>query len=356
MSKLPLITGLRAAGSVFLADPGRLSVQEGYNVRHFDIVKNPDDKELVASIKARGVTTPLTVRRIADKLFIRSGHRRYAAVQYLIANGTPIKAVPVIILPTDEEKPGDDILDLLTSNSGKPLSSLEKGAVFARLRTYKWTDAEIADKAGMSSKQVKTLIGLHNSSPELKKWVAQGVITATLAAELLAKEGGERAAKIVEKAVKLAPKTGARTGKVGVTEAAAVQAAEGSAKVVERKVPLKGRGPVAPGANKPAPSKAADMKAEDKPGALAVLNGPFRAQREDILDATGFGIATADSPAVARTMVQMLNFGLLYVADVRRANEAKAKAEAAKAAPAPAAPMPPPVKAAPAKARATRGH
>lgn len=199
------------SADMFKIDPTKITIDPGYNVRVFDLANDPDDAQLKASIRVHGVKEPMRIRLQDETIFLVAGHRRQAAVMELLAEGVPFELVPCI----SEGKyvsEADRTLDLLTSNSGKPLTALEKGEVFKRLLGFGWTEEKIATSAGLSTKQVGNLLALSGAEFEVKELVSSGVVSATTAIHAVKKEGAGAGAVLTQ-----AVATAAAQGKAKAT-------------------------------------------------------------------------------------------------------------------------------------------
>lgn len=184
--------------------PQNLKIKEGWNVRDAETL---DLQELKDSIKELGVKQPLTVQTEGDSIFVTDGHRRYAAVMELISEGVEIKTVPVQV-EDRYSNPADHVASMIVRNSGKPLTPVEQARVFKRLRDYGLSETEIAQKVGKSRQWIISMLELNAAPEELKSLVKTGKVTATLAQQVIAKEGGEKAAETLTKAVKKAEAEG----------------------------------------------------------------------------------------------------------------------------------------------------
>lgn len=184
--------------------PELLKIKEGWNARDEESL---DLEELKISIKELGVKQPLTVQTEGDDIFVTDGHRRYFAVMALIAEGVDIKTVPVQV-EDRYSNAADHIASMIVRNSGKPLTAIEQARVFKRLLDYGLKESEIAQKVGKSRQWIVSMLELNAAPEELKTLVKTGKVTATLAQQTLAKEGGERAAETLTKAVKKAESEG----------------------------------------------------------------------------------------------------------------------------------------------------
>lgn len=198
-----------AAGvsDLFKIDPRIIKVTPGFNVRH----ENDDLAEHVASLKqsieALGVKTPLKVRLVNDEIFVVDGHCRLKAIMELIGDGVEIETVPCVPegkYSTDAERD----LELLTSNSGKPLTPLEKADVFKRLLSHGWDRSQIARKAGLGEKQVSNMLDLSVAPTEVREMISSGAVSATTAMRTIQAEGADQAAETLKEAVKEAKENG----------------------------------------------------------------------------------------------------------------------------------------------------
>lgn len=179
-------------------DPRKLKVDPDYNVRDLttpEAVAELD--QLEASIIANGVRVPLEVRLDGDDLYIVAGHRRLAAVMAAIAKGHAIKTVPAIpeLKGVNSE---ERTLNLIISNSGKPLAPLEIAQVVARLRQFGWAPEQ-------------KLLG---AEPDVREMVRQGDVSASTAVAVVRKNG--RAAGEILRKAKAAAKPN-KAGKKRVT-------------------------------------------------------------------------------------------------------------------------------------------
>lgn len=179
----PAVDGKR---DFYPVDPRKLKIDSDYNVRSMD---SPDTREHIAALKAsiiaNGVKVPLEVRLAPDdKIYIVAGHCRHAAVMDAIGEGHEIKTVPCIpeAKGTNEI---DRVVNLVVSNSGKPLAPLEVAAVVKRLDAFGWSAKQIADRLGWkSTASVKHNLDLLEMSEPVKEHVRKGNVSATAARNL----------------------------------------------------------------------------------------------------------------------------------------------------------------------------
>jgi ParB family chromosome partitioning protein len=185
-------------------DPRKITVDPTYNVR----IDGPELEEanaiLYASLKANGLVTPLRVRIEGENPVLVQGHRRLSQIMKLIEDGHPFETVQVLPEPrgTDEQT---RTIDLITSNSGHPLSMLEKAEVFKRLLAFGWDAAKIAEKAGITPKQVGNILDLGAAPEAIKELVSSGQVSATTATKLVQSQGGTQAAVTLAEAAAASP-------------------------------------------------------------------------------------------------------------------------------------------------------
>lgn len=219
-------------------NPAIITVDPSYNVRKFDPVNDEDDKGLIESIRHNGVRTPLTIRLVQNEVVVVAGHRRLAAVKLLLDAGVEIKTLPCMpeLRNTSD---ADRDLDLITSNSGKPLTGIEKSMVYARLAKYGWSEEQIAKRVGVSSQHVRDMLTLHVVPEPIKEMIEAGAVSASLAVKTVRSEG-EDATEVLEKAVTTAKADGKakvtpkELAKVESTKAAAKKAASTNPKPVAK--------------------------------------------------------------------------------------------------------------------------
>ena len=211
-------SAMKAAGAsshdLWMLPRNQIRLIDGFNVRE---AGDPDYQAhiqwLAASIEENGFykDRPLAgyVGKEGDEdvIFLTDGHSRLAAVDQLIEKGIEIGQLPVVVKPR-----GTSVEDLLvamyTSNGGKPLTPYETGVLCKRLMGLGWDDKTISKRLGLKSVQyVNDLLDLVGASPEIRKMVTQGEVSATMAIKAM-KEHGAKAAPTLKKAVDKAREQG----------------------------------------------------------------------------------------------------------------------------------------------------
>ena len=167
---------------LFLIAPEIIHEKPGWNVREDSEELTQHIEELACSIAEIGVQQPLTVYLDDDKVYLSDGHCRLNAVKLAVSRGAEIKAVPCRV----EERyasEADRVLAMITRNSGKSLTPLEKSKVIKQLLGFGWTEKEIASKIGVSVGYVYQLLEVQTLPKEVKQAVAEGQISASLAVQ-----------------------------------------------------------------------------------------------------------------------------------------------------------------------------
>jgi ParB family chromosome partitioning protein len=136
--------------------------------------------DLAASIKEKGVLSPILVRPIgADRYEIVAGERRWRAAQI-----AKLHDVPVVV----RELPDDQALEIaiIENVQRADLNALEEGAAYQELITqFKRTQEEVAQQVGKSRSHVANTIRLLQLPEQVKTWVREGKLTAGHARTLL---------------------------------------------------------------------------------------------------------------------------------------------------------------------------
>lgn len=177
--------GVQGKRDAYPFDPRLLKIEPSFNVRDLDATDEREDlDELKESIRANGVRTPLEVRLVDEDVFVTAGHRRHKVVMELIAEGEPIKAIPVIPEPKNTTAE-DRVINLVISNSGKPLKPLEVAEVVRRLVAFGWEKQNIAKRLGKSASAVSGYLDMIAMPEPVKEQVRENAISATEAARLV---------------------------------------------------------------------------------------------------------------------------------------------------------------------------
>jgi ParB family chromosome partitioning protein len=136
--------------------------------------------DLAASIKEKGVLSPILVRPIgADRYEIVAGERRWRAAQI-----AKLHDVPVVV----REMPDDQALEIaiIENVQRADLNALEEGAAYQELITqFKRTQEEVAQQVGKSRSHIANTIRLLQLPEQVKAWIREGKLTAGHARTLL---------------------------------------------------------------------------------------------------------------------------------------------------------------------------
>lgn len=147
-----------------------------------------DIDELAASIEANGVRVPLQGYRVSDdsgfEWEVIDGHRRLAACQKLVAKGLTIRAKIIVV---DSRKVSDEqlIVDMITTNAGKPLNPVEIAEAVRRLQAFGWKNKDIATRFGMNIRIIQNLANLAAAPKRIRDLIINKNISYTLVMDIL---------------------------------------------------------------------------------------------------------------------------------------------------------------------------
>jgi hypothetical protein len=164
------------------------TVKEGYNLRMFDSASDQDDKLFLGQVIAAGrIKTPLVCRVVDGKIEIVEGHRRYFAACEAESSGAvkPFPNLPVRGAPEGMTEVARTY-DLFVSNSGKPLSPIERAIGVKRLLTEGEKPSAVAAKCGIGKQWVMDLARMAEMPDFLARAVYAGNVKSTLAGEMAA--------------------------------------------------------------------------------------------------------------------------------------------------------------------------
>jgi ParB family chromosome partitioning protein len=137
-------------------------------------------QELAASIKEKGVLSPILVRPIGtDRYEIVAGERRWRAAQL-----AKLHDVPVVV----RELPDDQALELaiIENVQRADLNAVEEGAAYEELISkFNRTQEDVAREVGKSRSHVANTIRLLKLPDQVKAWIREGKLTAGHARTLL---------------------------------------------------------------------------------------------------------------------------------------------------------------------------
>jgi ParB family chromosome partitioning protein len=150
--------------------------------------------DLAASIKEKGVLSPILVRPIGpDRYEIVAGERRWRAAQI-----AQLHDVPVVV----RELPDDQALEIaiIENVQRADLNAIEEGAAYEELVTkFGRTQEDVAREVGKSRSHVANTIRLLKLPEMVKAWVREGKLTAGHARTLLGVTDAEaRARELIE--------------------------------------------------------------------------------------------------------------------------------------------------------------
>jgi ParB-like chromosome segregation protein Spo0J len=105
-----------------------------------------------------------------------------------ISRGHDIKTI--LVKAEDRyQNEADRLFSQVLRNGGKPFSPLEQANVFRRLLEFGWEEAEIAEKSGISLARIGQVLALLCLPEPIKKMVAAGEVSASLAQKVTAGAG-----------------------------------------------------------------------------------------------------------------------------------------------------------------------
>jgi len=176
-------------GLAALFDQNPLPVEEKISAEEVNllplekIVPNPDQPrrnfneeklaELAESLRQYGMVQPLVVVEAKDgKYMIVAGERRFRA-----ANLAGLKEIPCVV---KDLSPAEIIeIALIENIQRENLNVIEEAETYRRLMDeYKYTQAALAKKLGKSRPHIANTLRLLTLMPELKQFLAEGLLSA----------------------------------------------------------------------------------------------------------------------------------------------------------------------------------
>ena len=157
----------------------------------FKVADNEEMDQLVESIMAQGVLTPLVVRPLENGEYeVISGHRRLHACKK-----TGIETVPALVMDMDRDAAAIALVDsnlhrehILPSEKAfaykLKMDAMSHQGTSCQLGTKLRTDAVVGESVGESARQVQRYIRLTNLIPGILQMVDDGKIALTPAVDI----------------------------------------------------------------------------------------------------------------------------------------------------------------------------
>lgn len=196
---------MKAAGAgsrdLWQIDPNKIVVIDGLNPRIMTTKYKAHIRGLADSMTSEGYyqDQPLagyTAMINGEKVVcLYSGHSRLLGVKLAISEGAPIERVPMTV-SQDGLSMEDITISLIRGNGGKELTYYESAIVCKRLVVYGFEIGEIARRTGITVPLVKARLSLMAAPLKLRELVANEVVSATLAIEMITAHGDKALEKI----------------------------------------------------------------------------------------------------------------------------------------------------------------
>jgi ParB family transcriptional regulator, chromosome partitioning protein len=135
------------------------------NVRHG--VKKADYKDLIPSIKERGILQPLLVRANGQGYEIVAGRRRFLAACEVERDGTAIEAVPCAIMAKGDDAAALEA-SLIENVAHLPMDEMDQFEAFQRLLKEGRSVEDIAHIFGVTELNVKRRLAIANLHPKIR--------------------------------------------------------------------------------------------------------------------------------------------------------------------------------------------
>lgn len=196
--------------SILIFDPKEIIEIESFNTRDMEFESTiAYIRQMADAIIENGneAFPPITITQTDDgKIAVMAGWCRRRAHILAMDEGAPIKGIAC--LAAGKKRPEEITLDILTSNSGLPLSAMERAKAVKKLLSFLWTPSDIAKKTGWSVSTINNLITLHDAPDEITKMVQDGQVSATFATEIVKSNSPDEALKKLKSAADTAEKAG----------------------------------------------------------------------------------------------------------------------------------------------------
>jgi ParB family transcriptional regulator, chromosome partitioning protein len=131
-------------------------------------VKKADYKDLIPSIKERGILQPLLVRPNGQGYEIVAGRRRFLAACELEKEGTSIDAVPCAVMAQGDDAEAVEA-SLIENVAHLPMDEMDQFEAFQRLLKEGRSVEDIAHIFGVTELTVKRRLAIANLNPKIRQ-------------------------------------------------------------------------------------------------------------------------------------------------------------------------------------------
>lgn len=183
---------------LLLIDPKNIEIEKDFNVRE----DYGDIAGLAESIIRNGQIEPVVVSKVrgTDQYLLVDGHRRMRAILKANADGAEIKYVKAIV--TDGDLNHRILTMVITGVDKKPLTSLEEGEAYKRLKDGGMNPKDIAKNVGKSFVHVYAMMKLADAPEQVKGYIKNGDISGSTVSKLMKEYNTvEELIQVVEEAV-----------------------------------------------------------------------------------------------------------------------------------------------------------
>jgi ParB family chromosome partitioning protein len=181
-----------AKGGILHVDLTRIKPSPWQPRRHFD---RQALSELAQSITAHGVLEPLLVRKVADGYELIAGERRWRA-----AGEGGLTQVPVIVVDASDHQALE--LALIENLQRQDLNVIEEAEGYRLLADkFGLTQEEIAQRVNKARASVANALRLLGLPDEVRKFVAEGLLSSGHAKVLLGLAIAEEQCRLAERTI-----------------------------------------------------------------------------------------------------------------------------------------------------------
>jgi ParB family chromosome partitioning protein len=158
-------------------------------------IKESDIRDLIASVKEKGIIEPLIVKRSGEKYILAAGERRLKAAHY-----AGLKQVPVVVRDLSEQELLE--IGLIENLHRKDLNPIEEALAYEELHSrFDLTHDQIAQLVGKDRSTITNALRLLNLPDKIKGYLRSGKLNQGHARALLVLNDELKMRQIAERVV-----------------------------------------------------------------------------------------------------------------------------------------------------------
>lgn len=185
MARMKDIEGVRT-GDLFKVHPAQIKEDPTFNIRLNDEDYEEGVDRYTQMIMGGSRVPAIEVYTIGEDIILIDGHRRRRATLRAIERGYDVRDIDCVLRLGND---ADRVVRMLNSGAGRSWLPIERLEGYKRLRSFGYSEKEIASSVGMTEQHVRGILELADADTAVQQMVRSGSVAATEAIREVRKSG-----------------------------------------------------------------------------------------------------------------------------------------------------------------------